>query len=81
MSTIDMINMLHPDVVALGNHEVDYGLAHLLFLEKCAYFPIVISRIAKGASPSTPSRVGLSSPGTISKRGGFRAPDGDSAGS
>lgn len=43
MSTIDMINMLHPDVVALGNHEVDYGLAHLLFLEKCAYFPIVNS--------------------------------------
>ena len=29
----------------------------------------------------TPSRVGLSSPGIISKRGGFCAPDGDSAGS
>ena len=28
-----------------------------------------------------PSRVGLSSPGIMSKRGGFRAPDGDSAGS
>ena len=43
MSTIDMVNMLRPNVVALGNHEVDYGLAHLLFLEKCAYFPIVNS--------------------------------------
>ena len=43
MSTIDMVNMLRPNVVALGNHEVDYGLAHLLFLEKCAYFPIVKS--------------------------------------
>ena len=43
MSTIDMVNMLRPNIVALGNHEVDYGLAHLLFLEKCAYFPIVNS--------------------------------------
>ena len=30
-----------PDVVALGNHEFDYGLPHLLFLEKLANFPIV----------------------------------------
>jgi 5'-nucleotidase len=33
--------MLAPDVVTLGNHEVDYGIAHLLFLEKCARFPII----------------------------------------
>ena len=25
----------------IGNHEIDYGLAHLLFLEKCADFPII----------------------------------------
>lgn len=41
LSTIDMINLTKPDVVSLGNHEVDYGLAHLLFLEKCADFPII----------------------------------------
>ncbi|MBR2560164.1 MAG: metallophosphoesterase, partial [Firmicutes bacterium] len=41
ISTIDMINLMKPDVVSLGNHEVDYGLAHLLFLEKCADFPII----------------------------------------
>ncbi len=35
------MNMLSPDVVTVGNHEVDYGLAHLLFLEKCAKFPII----------------------------------------
>ena len=40
-STIELMNFLAPDVVTLGNHEVDYGLAHLLFLEKCAKFPIV----------------------------------------
>ena len=41
LSTIDLINMVNPDVATLGNHEVDYGLAHLLFLEKCASFPII----------------------------------------
>ena len=40
-STIELMNFLSPDIVTLGNHEVDYGLAHLLFLEKCAKFPIV----------------------------------------
>ena len=41
ISTIQIMNMLAPDIVTLGNHEIDYGLAHLLFLEKCAEFPII----------------------------------------
>jgi len=41
ISTIEIINMLRPDVVTLGNHEVDYGIGHLLFVEKCAKFPII----------------------------------------
>ena len=41
LSTIEIMNYLAPDVVAIGNHEVDYGLPHLLFLEKVANFPIV----------------------------------------
>lgn len=41
ISTVEIMNMLTPDVVTLGNHEVDYGLAHLLFIEKCAQFPII----------------------------------------
>ena len=41
MSTIEIMNMISPDVVTIGNHETDYGLAHLLFLEKCAKFPII----------------------------------------
>lgn len=40
-STMQIMNYLAPDVVGLGNHEVDYGLPHLLFLEKLANFPIV----------------------------------------
>lgn len=45
ISTIDLINQLNPDVMTIGNHEVDYGLSHLLFLEKCANFPIINSNL------------------------------------
>ncbi|MCR5300480.1 MAG: bifunctional metallophosphatase/5'-nucleotidase [Erysipelotrichaceae bacterium] len=45
LSTIDLVNVLEPDVATLGNHEVDYGIAHLLFLEKCAKFPIICANI------------------------------------
>ncbi|MEO1560698.1 MAG: bifunctional UDP-sugar hydrolase/5'-nucleotidase [Cyanobacteria bacterium J06632_19] len=41
LSTIEVMNYLAPDVVTLGNHELDYGFPHLLFLEKMANFPIV----------------------------------------
>lgn len=41
LSTIEIMNMLAPDVATLGNHEVDYGIGHLLFIEKCARFPII----------------------------------------
>lgn len=29
ISTIEVMNMLSPDVVAVGNHEMDYGVPHL----------------------------------------------------
>ena len=41
VSTIEIMNYLAPDVVTLGNHEFDYGLPHMLFLERVANFPIV----------------------------------------
>lgn len=41
ISTMEIMNYLGPDIACVGNHEVDYGLAHLLFLEKYAKFPIV----------------------------------------
>lgn len=41
LSTIEIMNAIAPDVATLGNHETDYGIAHLLFLEKCAKFPII----------------------------------------
>ncbi len=39
--TIEIMNYLAPDVVTWANHEFDYGLPHLLFLERVANFPIV----------------------------------------
>jgi len=48
ISTIEIMNYLSPDVVALGNHEMDYGLPHLLFLEKMANFPIVTRTCTSG---------------------------------
>ena len=45
ISTIEIMNMLAPDVVTLGNHETDYGISHLLFIEKCANFPIINANI------------------------------------
>jgi len=41
ISTMEIMNYLAPDVATLGNHEFEYGLPHLLFLEKIANFPIV----------------------------------------
>lgn len=29
VSTIEIMNMLAPDVVTIGDHETDYGLSHL----------------------------------------------------
>jgi 5'-nucleotidase len=45
ISTIEIMNILSPDIVSLGNHEIDYGLAHLLFLERCAKFPIICTNL------------------------------------
>lgn len=45
LGTLNMINCIRPDVVCVGNHELDYGLTHTLFIEKCAAFPIVNSNL------------------------------------
>ena len=41
VSTLEIMNMIAPDVITVGNHETDYGIAHLMFIEKCAKFPII----------------------------------------
>lgn len=67
LSTIELMNHLKPDVVTLGNHEVDYGLAHLLFIEKCAKFPIVNANTF-----ITTNHMRLFNPYTIIECGGLK---------
>ena len=50
LSTIEIMNLLAPDVVTIGNHEADYGLAHLLLLEKCARFPVICANLCVKAT-------------------------------
>ena len=60
LSTIEIMNMISPDIVTLGNHETDYGIAHLLFIEKCAKFPIVNANLhitTNGARLFNPCKV------------------------
>ncbi|MEW5825476.1 MAG: bifunctional UDP-sugar hydrolase/5'-nucleotidase [Candidatus Bipolaricaulota bacterium] len=66
ISTIEIMNYLAPDVVSLGNHEFDYGLPHLLFLEKVASFPIVNANLYLRAY-----RRRLMKPYHISRAGGL----------
>ena len=66
-STIELMNMLYPDAVTLGNHETDYGLSHLLFIEKCANFPIVNANLF-----ITTNHVRLFNPYINIDRGGLR---------
>ncbi|MDD3648306.1 MAG: metallophosphoesterase, partial [Candidatus Dojkabacteria bacterium] len=66
ISTIEIMNYLAPDVVALGNHEFDYGLPHLLFLERVANFPIVNANLYIKKYNKR-----LMNPFLIIKKGGF----------
>ena len=47
ISTIEIMNMISPDIVTIGTRETDYGTGQLLFLEKCAKFPIVNANLHK----------------------------------
>ena len=62
VSTIGIMNLLGPDVATIGNHEVDYGLSHLLFLEN-AQISLLLTRI----SISGQTGGGCSSPFTLRK--------------
>ena len=66
ISTVEIINMLSPDAVCVGNHETDYGIAHLLFIEKCARFPIINANLhvtTNGARLFRPCHVAVTSSG------------------
>ena len=41
ISTMDMLNLIDIDVMSVGNHELDYGIEHLMFIARYANFPIL----------------------------------------
>jgi len=44
-SQIELMNIIHPDAVTLGNHEFDYGVEHLSTDIALAQYPIVCSNV------------------------------------
>lgn len=44
-NTVNIINCLRPDAISLGNHELDYGLAHLLIFKECINAPVLNANI------------------------------------
>ncbi|MBR0400230.1 MAG: bifunctional metallophosphatase/5'-nucleotidase [Mogibacterium sp.] len=41
LSTMNILNLLDIDVMALGNHELDYGISHMMLVDRFAEFPII----------------------------------------
>ncbi len=44
-NTVSVINYVQPDALSLGNHELDYGLAHLLTFKSCINAPTICANI------------------------------------
>ena len=44
-NTVEMINYINPTCLSLGNHELDYGLAHLLIFKECVSAPILCANM------------------------------------
>jgi len=60
----ELLNMIHPDVFELGNHEFDYGLKNLDELIKSAKFPIICANVVIESTGT-----GLVPPSITIKRG------------
>ena len=44
-NTVELINYLKPDAISLGNHEMDYGLEHLLIFNSCIRSSVLCANI------------------------------------
>ena len=47
-NTVSLINYIRPDCISLGNHELDYGLAHLMIFKECIKSPVLCANIMVG---------------------------------
>ena len=66
-NTVELINYMNPDCLSLGNHELDYGLAHLLVFKECVRSSILCANIMVSNQNQS-----LFQPGTVMEIGGVR---------
>ncbi len=66
-STVELINHLRPDAISLGNHELDYGLAHLLIFKECLKSNVLCANIRVSSLSEM-----LFRPGFVYETGGVR---------
>ena len=66
-NTVELINYLAPDCLSLGNHELDYGIAHLLVFKECVRAPILCANLLVSSMNQM-----LFSPSMICEVGGVR---------
>lgn len=45
INTVKLLNLLMSDAISLGNHEMEYGLAHLLIFKECIKTPILCANL------------------------------------
>lgn len=45
VNTVKLLNLLMSDALSLGNHEMEYGLAHLLIFKECIRMPILCANL------------------------------------
>ena len=45
INTVKFFNLLVSDALSLGNHEIEYGLAHLLIFKECIRTPILCANL------------------------------------
>ena len=45
INTVKLLNLIASDALSLGNHEMEYGLAHLLMFKECIKTPILCANL------------------------------------
>ena len=45
INTVRLLNLIMSDALSLGNHEMEYGLAHLLIFKECIQTPILCANL------------------------------------
>lgn len=67
INTVKLLNIIMSDALSLGNHEMEYGLAHLLMFKECIRTPILCANLLV-----SPLDKPLFEPSRVYETGGIR---------